>query len=48
MEKKQITLRIDNELYEALVKISCETGISINEIINLILLIEFNLLNLSF
>lgn len=33
MEKKQITLRIDNELYEALVKISKERKVNIHQLI---------------
>lgn len=37
MEKKQITLRIDNDIYEALVKESNSKGITVMDMLNIII-----------
>lgn len=44
-DKKQITLRIPDELYKALQKIDSEYNLSINSLVILSLLVEFGVFN---
>lgn len=48
MEEKEITLRIPSDLYEELLELSTETGISVSNIIRIATFIKCEMLNLNY